>query len=124
MCGLMEDVLTRAQARPLFLYAVAVSLLRVALAIATVGIMRVSYSCAANEGIWSAHVLGAQGGTSRTGDETRGWDGSDWIVAGLATPFALTRLMASLLFGVTATDLPTVAGVTVVLFGVSLAAAT
>jgi putative ABC transport system permease protein len=44
------------------------------------------------------------------------------LVAGLATSFALTRLMASLLFGVTPTDLATFASVTAVLAVVALAA--
>lgn len=44
------------------------------------------------------------------------------ILVGLATALALTRLMASLLFGVTPTDVPTFAGVTALLFVVALAA--
>ncbi len=44
------------------------------------------------------------------------------VAAGLAPAIRLTRLMASLLFGVTPTDLATFVTVTVVLFGVGLAA--
>ncbi|PYU78639.1 MAG: hypothetical protein DMG50_26785 [Acidobacteria bacterium] len=122
---LMEDVLTRAQARPRFLTLLLSLFSGVALAIATVGIYGVvSYSVARRTKEFGLRmVLGAQGGDvlglvmkQGAGMVVIG------IVAGLATAFALTRLMASLLFGVTATDPPTFAGVTVVLFGVALAA--
>jgi ABC-type antimicrobial peptide transport system permease subunit len=44
------------------------------------------------------------------------------LAAGLLTAFALTRLMASLLFGVAPTDLTTFVSVTLVLAAVALAA--
>jgi len=44
------------------------------------------------------------------------------LVVGVAGIFALTRQVASLLFGVTATDPATLAGVTLLFCGVSLAA--
>ncbi len=122
---LMEDVLTRAQARPRFLTLLLSLFSGVALAIATVGIYGVvSYSVVRRTKEFGLRmVLGAQGGDV-LGLVMKQGAGmvAIGIVAGLATAFALTRLMASLLFGVTATDLPTFAGVTVVLFGVALAA--
>lgn len=122
---LMEDVLTRAQARPRFLTLLLSLFSGVALAIATVGIYGVvSYSVARRTKEFGLRmVLGAQGGDV-LGLVMKQGAGmvAIGIVAGLATAFALTRLMASLLFGVTATDLPTFAGVTVVLFGVALVA--
>jgi putative ABC transport system permease protein len=122
---LMEDVLTRAQARPRFLTLLLSLFSVVALAIATVGIYGVvSYSVARRTKEFGLRmVLGAQGGdvlglVMKQGAVIV----AIGIVAGLATAFALTRLMASLLFGVTATDLPTFGGVTVLLFAVALAA--
>ena len=122
---MMENVLTRAQARPRFLTLLLSLFSGVALAIATVGIYGVvSYSVARRTKEFGLRmVLGAQGGDV-LGLVMKQGAGmvAIGIVTGLATAFALTRLMASLLFGVTPTDLPTFAAVTVVLFGVALAA--
>ena len=122
---LMEDVLSRAQARPRFLTLLLSLFSGVALAIATVGIYGVvSYSVARRTKEFGLRmVLGAQGG------DVLGLvmkQGAGMILvgvtAGLVLAFVFTRLMASLLFGVTATDLPTFASVTILLFGVALAA--
>ena len=122
---LMEDVLTRAQARPRFLTLLLSLFSIVAFAIATVGIYGVvSYSVARRTKEFGLRmVLGAQGGDV-LGLVMKQGAGmvAIGIVAGLATAFALTRLLASLLFGVTPTDLPTFAGVTVLLFAVALVA--
>ncbi len=122
---LMEDVLSRAQARPRFLTMLLTLFSAVALAIATVGIYGVvSYSVARRTKEFGLRmVLGAQ-----TGD-VLGLvmkQGAGMIAIGVAFGLLLavflTRLMASLLFGVPPTDLPTFASVTAVLFGVALAA--
>jgi putative ABC transport system permease protein len=122
---LMEDVLSRAQARPRFLTLLLTLFSVVALAIATVGIYGVvSYSVARRTKEFGLRmVLGAQ-----TGD-VLGLvmkQGAGMIAIGVACGLVLalffTRLMASLLFGVTPTDLATFASVTAVLFGVALAA--
>jgi putative ABC transport system permease protein len=122
---LMEDVLSKAQARPRFLTLLLTLFSGVALAIATVGIYGVvSYSVARRTKEFGLRmVLGAQSG------DVLGLvmkQGAGMIVigvtAGLAIALALTRLMASLLFGITPTDPATFATVTVVLFGVGLAA--
>jgi predicted permease len=122
---LMGDVLLRAQARPRFLTLLLSLFSGVALAIATVGIYGVvSYSVARRTKEFGLRmVLGAQG-SDVLGLVMKQGAGmvAIGIAVGLATAFALTRLMASLLFGVTATDLPTFASVTILLFGVALAA--
>jgi predicted permease len=122
---LMEDVLIRAQARPRFLTLLLSLFSIVAFAIATVGIYGVvSYSVARRTKEFGLRmVLGAQSGdvlglVMKQGAAIV----AIGIVAGLATALALTRLMASLLFGVTATDLPTFAGVTLLLLAVALVA--
>jgi predicted permease len=122
---LMEDVLSRAQARPRFLTMLLTLFSAVALAIATVGIYGVvSYSVARRTKEFGLRmVLGAQ-----TGD-VLGLvmkQGAGMIAIGVAFGLLLavflTRLMASLLFGVPPTDLLTFASVTAVLFAVALAA--
>jgi putative ABC transport system permease protein len=122
---LMGDVLSRAQARPRFLTLLLSLFSAVALAIATVGIYGVvSYSVERRTKEFGLRmVLGAQGGdvlglVMKQGAEMI----SIGIAAGLVFAFVFTRLMTSLLFGVTATDLPTFASVTVLLYGVALAA--
>jgi putative ABC transport system permease protein len=122
---LMEDVLSRAQARPRFLTLLLTLFSVVALAIATVGIYGVvSYSVARRTKEFGLRmVLGAQ-----TGD-VLGLvmkQGAGMIAIGVAFGLLLavflTRLMSSLLFGIAPTDLATFASVTAVLFGVALAA--
>jgi putative ABC transport system permease protein len=121
----MDDVLERAQARPRFLTLLLTLFSVTALAIATVGIYGVvSYSVARRTKEFGLRmVLGAQGG------DVLGLvmkQGAAMVViglvAGLVTSFALTRLMASLLFGVAPTDAATFASVTAVLEVVALAA--
>jgi len=122
---LMEDVLSRAQARPRFLTLLLSLFSGVALAIATVGIYGVvAYSVARRTKEFGLRmVLGAQGGDV-LGLVMKQGAGMilNGVAAGLFLAFVFTRLMASLLFGVTATDLPTFASVTIILFGVALAA--
>ncbi len=121
----MDDVLERAQARPRFLTLLLTLFSATALAIATVGIYGVvSYSVARRTKEFGLRmVLGAQGGDVLSLVMKQG-AGMVLIglAAGLITAFALTRLMASLLFGVAATDAATFASVTAVLAAVALAA--
>jgi len=121
----MDDVLDRAQARPRFLTLLLSLFSVVALAIASVGIYGVvSFSVARRTKEFGLRlVLGAQGG------DVLGLvmkQGAGMVLTGLAAglliAFALTRLMASLLFGVAPTDAVTFACVTALLAGVALAA--
>jgi putative ABC transport system permease protein len=122
---LMEDVLSKAQARPRFLTLLLSFFSVVALAIATVGIYGViSYSVARRTKEFGLRMaLGAQD-TDVLGLVMKQGAGMVFIgiVGGLAIALALTRLMASLLFGVTPTDVLTYGSVTAVLLAVALAA--
>jgi putative ABC transport system permease protein len=122
---LMDDVLSRAQARPRFLTLLLTLFSVVALAIATVGIYGVvSYSVARRTKEFGLRmVLGAQSGDV-LGLVMKQGAGmiAIGVAFGLVLALFLTRLMASLLFGVAPTDLATFASVTAVLFGVALAA--
>jgi putative ABC transport system permease protein len=122
---LMEDVLSRAQARPRFLTLLLSLFSAVALAIATVGIYGVvSFSVARRTKEFGLRmVLGAQ-----TGDVLGLVMRQSaamiliGIACGLTLAFFFTRLMTGLLYGITPTDLPTFGSVSALLFGVALAA--
>jgi predicted permease len=121
----MDDVLERAQARPRFLTLLLTLFSLTALAIATVGIYGVvSYSVARRTKEFGLRmVLGAQGGDVLGLVMKQGtWMVLIGLAAGLVAAFALTRLMASVLFAVAPTDAATFAGVTAVLAVVALAA--
>jgi len=122
---LMDDVLSAAQSRPRFLTLLLALFSCVALAIATIGIYGViSYSVERRSKEFGLRMaLGAQprdvlslvmkqgAGLALIG-----------VVVGLVAAFALTRLMTTLLFGVTPTDPATFAIVTIILTVVALAA--
>jgi putative ABC transport system permease protein len=122
---MMDDVLERAQARPRFLTLLLSLFSITALAIATVGIYGVgSYSVARRTKEFGLRmVLGAQGGDVLGLVMKQGASMvMIGVVTGLPTAFALTRLMASLLFGVAPTDATTFASVSLLLAAVALAA--
>jgi putative ABC transport system permease protein len=122
---LMDEVVSRAQARPRFLTLLLSLFSFMALVIATVGIYGViAYTVARRTREFGVRiVLGAQHGDV-VGLVMRQGAGITLlgIGAGLAAAFALTRLMANQLFSVTPTDPATFAGVTLLLAGASLLA--
>jgi len=120
---LMEDVLSSAQSRPRFLTLLLTLFSGIALIIATVGIYGViSYSVARRSkefglrmalGARPANILSLvlKQGVLLTGIG---------VVVGLVAALILTRLMASLLFGVTSTDAITYLGVSALLAAVAI----
>jgi predicted permease len=115
---LMEDVLSSAQSRPRFLTLLLTLFSGIALIIATVGIYGViSYSVARRSKEFGLRMaLGARptnilGLVLKQGVLLTGIG----VVVGLIAALILTRLMASLLFGVTSTDAITYLGVSALL---------
>jgi putative ABC transport system permease protein len=122
---LMDDVLSAAQSRPRFLTLLLALFSCVALAIATIGIYGViSYSVERRSREFGLRMaLGAQPSDVLSLVMKQGAGlALIGVVVGLVAAFALTRLMTTLLFGVTPTDLPTFAVVTAILTIVALAA--
>ena len=122
---LMDDVMERAQSRPRFLTLLLSLFSITALAIATVGIYGVvSYSVARRTKEFGLRmVLGAQTGDV-LGMVMKQGAGMVLIglIAGLVTAFALTRLMASMIYGVSSTDAATFFTVALSLGAVAVAA--
>lgn len=122
---LMDDVLSAAQSRPRFLTLLLALFSCVALAIATIGIYGViSYSVERRSREFGLRMaLGAQPSDVLSLVMKQGAGlALIGVVVGLVAAFALTRLMTTLLFGVTPTDIPTFAVVTAILTIVALAA--
>ncbi len=122
---LMDDVLSAAQSRPRFLTLLLALFSCVALAIATIGIYGViSYSVERRSKEFGLRMaLGAQPSDVLSLVMKQGASlALVGVAVGLVAAFALTRLMTTLLFGVTATDPATFAIVTAILSFVALAA--
>jgi len=122
---LMEDVLSSAQSRPRFLTLLLSLFSGIALIIATVGIYGViSYSVARRSREFGLRMaLGAAptnilGLVLKQGVLLTGFG----VAVGLIAALMLTRLMASLLFGVTSTDPITYLGVSALLAAVAILA--
>jgi putative ABC transport system permease protein len=122
---LMEDVLSSAQSRPRFLTLLLSLFSGIALVIATVGIYGViSYSVARRSKEFGLRMaLGARptnilGLVLKQGVLLTGIG----VVVGLIAALILTRLMASLLFGVSSTDPITYLGVSALLAAVAIIA--
>ncbi len=122
---LMDDVMSAAQSRPRFLTLLLGLFSGVALAIATVGIYGViSYSVARRSKEFGLRMaLGAQPGDVLSLVMKQGAGlAMLGVGVGLAAAFGLTRLMSTLLFGITPTDPLTFVSVSLILAGVALAA--
>jgi putative ABC transport system permease protein len=122
---LMDEVMSAAQSRPRFLTILLGLFSGVALAIATIGIYGViAYSVERRSREFGLRMaLGAQPSDVLSLVMKQGAGlALIGVVVGLVAAFALTRLMTSLLFGVTPTDLATFSSVTVILTIVALAA--
>jgi putative ABC transport system permease protein len=122
---LMDDVLSAAQSRPRFLTLLLALFSCVALAIATIGIYGViSYSVERRSREFGLRMaLGAQPSDVLSLVMKQGAGlALIGVVVGLVAAYALTRLMTTLLFGVTPTDPATFAIVTAILTVVALAA--
>jgi predicted permease len=122
---LMDDVMSAAQSRPRFLTLLLALFSCVALAIASIGIYGViSYSVERRSREFGLRMaLGAQPGDVLSLVMKQGAGlALIGVVVGLVAAYALTRLMTTLLFGVTPTDLPTFAVVTAILTAVALIA--
>lgn len=121
----MEDVLSKAQSRPRFLTMLLTMFSGVALLIATIGIYGViSYSVSRRSKEFGLRMaLGAQPANILGLVMQQGfWLTAIGVIAGLGAALGLTRLMASLLFGVQPTDAVTFVSVSALLGAVALTA--